>query len=62
MRLSPLTFSSLIYIFGFLFLMASNPRLFETSENIPPEKCFMMFFVAGVSAVFIFHIVSSLYD
>lgn len=62
MRLSQLALSSLIYIFGFLFLMASNPKLFEISDNISSEKCFMMFFIAGVSAVFIFHMVSSLYD
>lgn len=62
MKLTILTLSSLIYVMGFLFLMASNPNLFETREQISQEKCFVMFFASGISAVFIYHIVLSLYE
>ena len=62
MKLTSLTLASLIYVMGFLFLTTSNPKLFESQEPITQERCFIMFFVAGISAVFIYHIVLSIYD
>ena len=61
-KLSVLTISSLIYVLGFLFLMSSNPSLFEIQNNTSPDKCFMIFLTAGISAVVIYHIVLSLYS
>jgi hypothetical protein len=61
-KLSVLTISSLIYILGFLFLMLYNPSLFEMKNNSNPDKCFMIFLTAGISAVVIYHIVLSLYS
>ena len=61
-KLSVLTISSLIYVLGFLFLIASNPSLFEIQNNSSPDKCFMMFLIVGISAVSIYHIVLSLYS
>jgi hypothetical protein len=54
MKPSVLAISSLIYILGFLFLYSSNPDIFDKQDNI-------MFFVAGVSALIVYHIVFTLY-
>jgi len=61
-RSSVLTISSLIFVLGFLFLMSSNPKLFEhnLSENTTQDQCFVMFFVTGISAVVVYHVVLSL--
>ena len=57
---SILTISSLIFILGFLFLISSNPKLFDQKyEN--QDQCFMMFFMTGVSATIVYHLVSSIY-
>lgn len=60
MKPSVLTISSLIYVLGFLFLISSNPSLFEIQNNASPDKCFILFFSAGISAVVLYHIVLSL--
>ena len=60
-KLSVLTISSLIYILGFLFVMSSNPSLFEI-QNSTPDKCFIMFFSTGIGAIVIYNIVLSLYS
>ena len=59
-KISVFTLSSLIYIFGFIYLNASNPSLFE--KETTQEQCFFMFFLSGVSATIIYHIVLSLYS
>ena len=56
---SILTISSLIFILGFLFVTSSNPKLLE--ENYEQDKCFMMFFVTGISAVIVYHVTVSIY-
>jgi hypothetical protein len=62
MRPSVLTTSSLIFILGFLFLMSSNPKLFEPQDSPSQDQCFMMFFMTGLSAVIVYHVVLSLYE
>lgn len=62
MKPSVLTTSSLIFILGFLFLMSSNPKIFETQNSSRQDQCFMMFFMTGLSAVIVYHIVLSLYS
>ena len=63
MKLSVLTVSFLIYVLGFLFIMLNDPNLFKTTEynDFGTDKCFMMFFLTGISAVIVYHLVSSLY-
>lgn len=57
-KLSNLTISSIIFIFGFLFLLASNPKLFDQQyEN--QDQCFMIFFITGISSTLIYHLVTS---
>ena len=61
-KLSVLTTSSLIFVLGFLFLMASNPRLFETSKfSENQDQCFIMFFMTGISAIIVYHVVLSIH-
>mgnify|MGYP006427521289 CR=1 FL=1 len=55
---SVFTISALIYIFGFLYLLSSNPELFDENNQ---EKCFMMFFTSGVSAILVYHFVVTFY-
>ena len=57
---SVLTISSLVFILGFLFLMSSNPRLFDQQYE-QQDQCFMMFFMTGISAIIVYHLVSSTY-
>ena len=61
MKPSILTISSLVYVVGFVFLMSSNPKLFE-SKDINRDKCFMMFFIAGISAAIIYHIILTIHN
>jgi hypothetical protein len=58
MKPSVLTVSFLIYVLGFLFIMLNNPNLFNDTGT---DKCFMMFFLTGISAVIVYHLVFSLY-
>lgn len=55
---SVFTIASLIYIFAFLYLVSSNPELFDT---INQEKCFTMFFTSGIGAILIYHFVVTFY-
>ena len=55
---SVFTIASLIYIFAFLYLVSSNPELFDDKNQ---EKCFMMFFASGVSAILIYNFVLNFY-
>ena len=63
MKPSILTISLIIYFFGFLFIILNNPNLFKTSydNDFGSDKCFMMFFLAGISAIIVYHSVSLLY-
>lgn len=58
MKLSVLTVSFLIYVLGFLFIMLNNPKLFNDTGT---DKCFIMFFLTGISSVIVYHLVSLLY-
>jgi len=53
-----LTISSLIFVLGFLFIMSSNPRIFE--QETTQDQCFVMFFMSGISAAIVYHIVLSI--
>jgi len=59
MKPSILTLSFIVYILGFLILMIYNPFVFTIgngkNEN---DKCFLMFFLSGCSAIFVYNIVS----
>ena len=57
-RSSVLTISSLIFVLGFLFLMSSNPKIFE--QEATQDQCFVMFFTTGIGAIIIYHVVLSL--
>lgn len=57
-RSSVLTISSLIFILGFLFIMSSNPKIFD--QKATQDQCFVMFFITGISAVIIYHVILTL--
>ena len=57
MKPSVLTVSSLIFALAFFFILSSNPNLFDNMDN---DRCTINFFISGVIAVLIYHVVLSI--